>query len=469
LLPLVGAERQCATAAGRMCRNRASASTITGSCNTAAPGVRPLVAFGIHRGPAAAQEARRRMDAQSGAGPHGSAPPPGRVHVLGAGPVGLLLTALLQPLDWAAVRLYEKRRDYTRTRMVRLASYLVADSVEAYRADHFDGDNVEAVFDPSELAAALAFRQSIPADLTELLRGWTRGFIQLNAIERALSDLIDARTETPVERVTAALTAEEATAMLEPGDVLIDCTGSKSLLRDGLLPDGDGNTLNFLFEHALVVTFLYSQTYTCNEYCKYYKNVENAHYKFIPMVSRVSYDGTVSHVTGIVTITPEEYAAMPKRFDGEWLRDNLPDAARSMERFIAKVTEETQGEVVGDLEMIPIPLNLYRARNATSLQWSATGPRDHPFATTPVFLLGDSAIGSPYFQSITLGFECAMFLAGLIAQRDGPAEPMLDRYERHMYKQWLRVYMQSKMIKNNKDLFQSLDDPHALLDKLHIY
>ena len=86
-----------------------------------------------------------------------------------------------------------------------------------------------------------------------------------------------------------------------------------------------------------------------------------------------------------------------------------------------------------------------------------------------MFLLGDSAIGSPYFQSITLGFECAMFLAGLIAQRDGPAEAMLDRYERHMYKQWLRVYMQSKMIKNNKDLFQLLDDPLALLDKLHIY
>ena len=101
LLRLVGAERQCATAAGRMCRNRASASAITGSSHTAAPGVRPLVALGIRRGPAVEHEARRRMDAQSGAGPHGSAPPAGRVHVLGAGPVGLLLTALLQPLDWA--------------------------------------------------------------------------------------------------------------------------------------------------------------------------------------------------------------------------------------------------------------------------------------------------------------------------------------------------------------------------------
>jgi len=174
-------------------------------------------------------------------------------------------------------------------------------------------------------------------------------------------------------------------------------------------------------------------------------------------------------VTGIVTISPEEFAAMPGRFDGQWLRENLPDAARSMERFIDKIKQETHGEVVGDLGIIRIPLNLYRARNVTSLEWITAGPADHPFATAPAMLVGDSAIGSPYFQSISLGFECAMFLAGLIAQRDVPVEVMLDRYERYMYKQWLRVYMQSKMIKNNKDLFQLLDDPMALLDKLHIY
>ena len=46
---------------------------------------------------------------------------------------------------------------------------------------------------------------------------------------------------------------------------------------------------------------------------------------------------------------------------------------------------------------------------------------------------------------------------------------MLDRYELYIYKQWLRVYMRSKMIKHNKDLFESIDDPLALLDKLHIY
>jgi 2-polyprenyl-6-methoxyphenol hydroxylase-like FAD-dependent oxidoreductase len=388
--------------------------------------------------------------------------------------VGLLLTALLQSMEGFSVRLYEKRREYTRTRMVRLASYLVADSVESCRSDYFDGENVEAVFDPPELDEGLAFRKSIPSDLMALLREWALGFCPLNAIERSLSDLIDARRSNPVQRTAAVVTAQDAMAMLEPGDIVIDCTGSNSLLRDHLAPGsgavyGGANTLNIRLEYALVITFLYGQTYACNEYCKYYKNMENAHYKFIPMVHRTHYDGSISHVTGIVTITADDYEAMPTRFDGQWLRSNFPGVSQSMDRFIDKIKQETHGEILGDMEILRIPLNLYRARNATSRQWRTAGPGDHPFASSPVFLVGDSAIGSPYFQSISLGFECAMFLAGLIAQRDLPLRDMLDRYELYMFKQWLRVYMQSKMIKHNKDLFESLNDPLALLDLLHIY
>src|SRR4029450_11510497 len=140
------------------------------------------------------------------------------------------------------------------------------------------------------------------------------------------------------------------------------------------------------------------------------------------------------------------------RFDGVWLRDNFPSVAQSMDRFIDKIKEETHGEVLGDLDIVRIPLDLYRARTATSPLWRPPGPADHPFASTPVFLLGDSAIGSPYFQSISLGLECAMFLSGLLERRDLPIDDMLDRYELYIYKQWLRVYMRSKMIKHNKDL-----------------
>ena len=192
-----------------------------------------------------------------------------RVHVVGAGPVGLLLTALLQSVEEVSVRLYEKRPEYTRTRMVQLAPYLVADSLESYQADVIDGDSVEAIFDRSELEQGLVFRQSIPSDLSELLDGWARGFCPLNAIEQSLSDLIDVRGQNGVVRTAAVVTAEDAMAMLEPGEVLIDSTGSRSLLRDHLVPGEsreDANTLKVRLEYALVITFLYGQPYDCNEH-----------------------------------------------------------------------------------------------------------------------------------------------------------------------------------------------------------
>ncbi|HEY5905995.1 MAG TPA: FAD-dependent monooxygenase, partial [Actinomycetota bacterium] len=235
----------------------------------------------------------------------GSRPFNGQVHVIGAGPVGLMLTALLQSIEGVSVHLYEKRREYTRTRMVQLAPYLLADSVETYRADAIDGDSIGALFDPEELADGIAFRQSLPSDLMALLREWSLGFCPLNEIERSVSDLIDERPSNPVRRTSAVVTADEAIAMLEPGSILIDCTGSNSLLRNHLTTGDDdveakANTVKVRLEYALVITFLYGQPYDCNEYCKYYKNIENAHYKFIPMVHRTHYDGSVSHVTGIV-------------------------------------------------------------------------------------------------------------------------------------------------------------------------
>ena len=46
--------------------------------------------------------------------------------------------------------------------MVKLSSFLVADSLEGYRADYIDSENVEAVFDPPELDDGLAFRNRFP-------------------------------------------------------------------------------------------------------------------------------------------------------------------------------------------------------------------------------------------------------------------------------------------------------------------
>jgi hypothetical protein len=46
---------------------------------------------------------------------------------------------------------------------------------------------------------------------------------------------------------------------------------------------------------------------------------------------------------------------------------------------------------------------------------------------------------------------------------------MLSRYEQFLFKQWLRVYTRTKMIKHNKDLLENVGDTLALLEKLHIY
>ena len=62
-----------------------------------------------------------------------------------------------------------------------------------------------------------------------------------------------------------------------------------------------------------------------------------------------------------------------------------------------------------------------------------------------------------------------MFLAGLLGHTGLSRREMLDRYELYTYKQWLRVYMRSKMIKHNKDLLESVGDTRALVEKLHIY
>ena len=261
-------------------------------------------------------------------------------------------------------------------------------------------------------------------------------------------------------------------AMLAPGDILIDCSGSNSLLRDHLVPgsgaaDEDANTFNIRLEYALVITFLYGQTYDCNEYCKYYKNVENPSYKFIPAVHRTYYDGSISHVTGIVNITAEDYEAMPSRFDGQWLAATSPvcrvdgplhrqDQTGNPRRDTRRPGDypDTAGSVPGSQcdqpALAPGGARRPPIRRFTGFSGRRFG---HRLSVLPVDFAGFRMC------DVSGGTSCAARPA---------AQEMFDRYELFPYKQWLRVYMRSKMIKHNKDLLESVDDTFALLDKLHI-
>src|SRR5262245_65768860 len=131
-------------------------------------------------------------------------------------------------------------------------------------------------------------------------------------------------------------------AMLAPHDIMIDCTGFRSLLRDHLLPptgepsdsSAERNTFMIRMEYAITVTFLWGRPYLCNEYCKYYKNRDNGQYKFVPAVDRIAQDADTTHVFGIISISAEDFEAMPSHCNGDQLREHFPAVAASMDRFI---------------------------------------------------------------------------------------------------------------------------------------
>jgi len=65
---------------------------------------------------------------------------------------------------------------------------------------------------------------------------------------------------------------------------------------------------------------------------------------------------------GIIKISAEDYEAMPAKCDGDHLREHFPAVAASMDGFIQAIRQESQGEVVGEIDVIRIPLNLYHAQ-----------------------------------------------------------------------------------------------------------
>ena len=198
-----------------------------------------------------------------------------RLHIVGAGPVGLLLTALLQSSGRFAVHLYEKRREYTRTRMVKLASYLVADSVASYCTDNIDNESIQAIFEPSEIDEGLAFRRSIPPDLMAPLPQWALGFCPAEH-HRALIERSDRRA-----RVTPASAADDRGR--DDGERVADASARRRVDRRHRQPVAAARPARSGRDHGRHSKYLQDpariraggdvpvgQVYDCNEYCKYY-------------------------------------------------------------------------------------------------------------------------------------------------------------------------------------------------------
>ena len=210
--------------------------------------------------------------------------------------------------------------------------------------------------------------------------------------------------------------------MLEPGDILVDCTGARSLLRDHLLPGDDlgERDRNTDALPARVRPGRHLPVRPALRVQRVLQVLQEPRERRATSSSRPSTAPTttasVSHVTGIVE-------HQPGRVRGDAVDVRRRVAARALPRrrgVHGPVHRQGQGRDPRRARRRPRRSPASRSTSiAPGTRRAGAGAvgRDHPLATAPVFLLGDSAIGSPYFQSISLGLECAFFLAGHIGNR----------------------------------------------------
>ena len=384
----------------------------------------------------------------------------GTIYVIGAGPIGLAATAALQRGTQHDIVLFEKRAGYTRDRKVTLSHFLLAEEVGDYTSEDTDADDIRAIFRHDDLEDLLSSKRSIPAEVRAALTEIGSSFVALNTIEETFAQIVSAGR--PIDRRSVDMSVDDLISMVEPGDIVLDATGRNSLTRDSLL--GPDNTLEFIVEHALVASFAMDASHICTTQCKWSGSIGNDFYDFIPSVRRSHTIAGRTVAVGIVEISDEDFARLPRTLDEEWLTSGDP-AAEGIRRYLHHHSGGTSSASPLLLNLMTLPLNLYCAQHFTNLH----RPSGSGFPDASLFLLGDAAIGSPYFQSISLGLESTFFLTAALQRHGWADSTVLDRYERFMERQWMRVYMRSRSIKSNKDVLTYVDDIPGLLDRLYVY
>ena len=380
-------------------------------------------------------------------------------YIIGAGPIGLAAAAGLQHGTSDDIVLLEKRPAYSRERKVTLSHFLLAEQVGDYTAEDMDADDIRAIFRQDDLDDLLASKRLIPPQVESLMRDIGTSFVALNSIEEALSAIVS--QGRPIDRRGVDVTLDDLESLVRPGDTVLDATGRNSLTRDSLL--GHDNTLEFVVEYAVVASFTIDADHVCTSQCKWSGSIGNDLYDFIPSVRRSHTVAGRTVVVGIVEIEHAEFTRLPRALDDQWLESGDP-VAEGIRRYLQHHAELDIDAHPSVLSIMTLPLNLYCARRFTNAH-------DHRIGDVPdvsVLLLGDAAIGSPYFQSISLGLESAFFLTARIQRQAAPSALLAD-YERFMEHQWLRVYMRSRSIKANKDVLTFVDDIPGLLDRLYVY
>ncbi len=349
------------------------------------------------------------------------------------------------------VTIFEKREKNTRTRPVKLQGRILN--------THLPDDEVN-FFSEHQMDERTKAIVSIKEELSLTIVGWLEMTTPIQTIQEDLKDYFTSTGGI----IQTGEQIDMDSIKNHPNKLVIDCSGYNSLLLDQIQPN---NRVTDFTEYVIVWDFTINARYECNEKCKYYKNANVRTYQVIPSVHDTYIDKNKmnTQVTCLITISKEVFDRVskvkPLTFD--YLLNNLKEICDDMDTFLKNFAGDDINRFPNDvMTFVALPLHVYHAKKSTHI---ATDFNQH------WVLMGDAAIGGPYFQSISTGYEAAIYFAYIFKHMDGNVEQMLSKYEAYMEKLWFTIQVRSREIKRNKDILRSLcaKNIDEVLQKIKIY
>lgn len=356
------------------------------------------------------------------------------------------------------VTILEKRAENTRERHVKLLGRIF--DTNLCDGTHFLSDE--------QLKERHGAIESIEKKLFCKIVGWLEMATPIKTIQEQLKEYFELSGGSMLSG--DAFNSEDINLLMNfPNCLVIDCTGYHSVLRDKI--QLQNKTVQH-FEHVIVWSFKINAHYECNKLCKYFKNKNTQKYQIIPSIdnSYTDVEKAKSHVTSLITIDEDVFnrLAKAKPLTYNYLKENFPEISNDMDAFLKNLTNDLSDQLtdknpIDSMEFVALPLHIYKAKKRTHI--ATDDNLNQPWA-----LMGDSAMGGPYFQSISNGWEAAIYFAYIFNHMNGDVEQMLKKYDEYMERLWLRMLFRSREIHRNKELFRSLfvEDMEAILRNIEV-